>query len=154
MNRDGQFEHDAAIMRSRDLRSGAVAGVRDVRDPILLARLVLEQTRHCLVVGEGAEALGRAHGVGHFGRDEVWTAKAEAAHRAVLEGRAAPTTGPTPSARSPSTSPRETSALPAQPAEFSTNYRAASATPRCSAPASTPTPSSAPAAPPASARPS
>jgi len=88
MNRDGQFELDAAIMRSRDMRSGAVAGVRDVRDPILLARLVLEQTRHCLVVGEGAAALGRAHGVGTFGRDEVWTAKAEAAHRSVHEGRA------------------------------------------------------------------
>jgi beta-aspartyl-peptidase (threonine type) len=88
MNRDGRFEHDAALMRSRDLRSGAVAGVREVRDPILLARLVLEQTRHCLVVGDGAEALGRAHGVGRFGRDEVWTAKAEAAHRAVREGRA------------------------------------------------------------------
>lgn len=87
MNRDGRFEHDAAIMRSRDLRSGAVAGVREVRDPILLARLVLEHTRHCLVVGEGAEALGRAHGVGHFGRDEVWTAKAEAAHAAVRDGR-------------------------------------------------------------------
>lgn len=88
MNQDGRFELDAAIMRSHDLRSGAVAGVRDVRDPILLARLVLEQTRHCLLVGEGAEALGRAHGVGSFGRDEVWTAKAEAAWRAVNEGRA------------------------------------------------------------------
>ena len=88
MNRDGDFEHDAAIMRSRDLRSGAVAGIRAIRDPILVARLVMEQTRHCLLVGEGAEGLARAHGVGHFGRDEVWTAKAEAAHREVLAGRA------------------------------------------------------------------
>lgn len=88
MNRDGQFELDAGLMRSCDRRSGAVAGVRDVRDPILLARLVLERTPHCLVVGQGAEALGRAHGVGSFGRDEVWTAKAEAAFAAVREGRA------------------------------------------------------------------
>lgn len=88
MNRDGRFEHDAAMMRSRDLRSGAVAGVPEVRDPILLARLVLERTPHCLVIGEGAAALGRAHGVGHFGRDEVWTAKAETAWRSVAEGRA------------------------------------------------------------------
>lgn len=87
MNRDGDFEHDAAIMRSRDLRSGAVASVPAVRDAVLLARLVMERTPHCLVVGAGAEALARAHGVGHFGRDEVWTAKAEAAHREVLEGR-------------------------------------------------------------------
>ncbi|MBK9754969.1 MAG: isoaspartyl peptidase/L-asparaginase [Nannocystis sp.] len=88
MNRDGDFEHDAAIMRSRDLRSGAVASVSAVRDAVLLARLVMEQTPHCLVVGVGAAALARAHGVGHFGRDEVWTAKAEAAHREVLAGRA------------------------------------------------------------------
>jgi beta-aspartyl-peptidase (threonine type) len=89
MNRDGEFEHDAAIMRSRDLRSGAVAGIRAIRDPVLVARLVMEQTRHCLLTGSGAEALARAHGVGHFGRDEVWTAKAEAAYREVLEGRGA-----------------------------------------------------------------
>ena len=87
MNRDGAFEHDAAIMRSRDLRSGAVASVPAVRDAVLLARLVMDHTPHCLVVGAGAEALARAHGVGHFGRDEVWTAKAEAAHRDVLDGR-------------------------------------------------------------------
>lgn len=87
MNRDGAFEHDAAIMRSRDLRSGAVASVPAVRDAVLLARLVMERTPHCLVVGAGAEALGRAHGIGHFGRDEVWTAKAEAAHKDVLSGR-------------------------------------------------------------------
>lgn len=87
MNRDGAFEHDAAIMRSRDLRSGAVASVPAVRDAVLLARLVMERTPHCLVVGAGAEALGRAHGIGHFGSDEVWTAKAEAAHKDVLSGR-------------------------------------------------------------------
>lgn len=87
MNRDGDFEHDAAIMRSRDLRSGAVAGMRAIRDPILVARLIMEQTRHCLLAGSGAEALARAHGVGRFGRDEVWTAKAEAAHAEVREGR-------------------------------------------------------------------
>lgn len=88
MNRDGEFEHDAAIMRSRDLRSGAVAGVRAIRDPVLLARLVLEQTPHCLLIGAGAEAFARAHGVGSFGPDEVWTAKAEAAYRGVLAGQA------------------------------------------------------------------
>ncbi len=88
MNRDGEFEHDAAIMRSRDLRSGAVAGVRAIRDPVQLARLVMESTPHCLLIGAGAEALGRAHGVGSFGRDEVWTAKAEAAYHGVLAGQA------------------------------------------------------------------
>lgn len=86
MNRDGHFEHDAAVMRSRDLRSGAIAGVPAIRDAVLLARLVMEETRHCLMIGAGAEELGRSHGVGHFGRDEVWTAKAEAMYRGVLSG--------------------------------------------------------------------
>lgn len=86
MNADGEFELDAAIMRSRDLRSGAVAGVKDVRDPILLARLVMEATRHCLLIGENAVRFARAHGVGSFGREEVWTPKAEAHLAAIRAG--------------------------------------------------------------------
>ncbi len=86
MNRDGQFEHDAGIMRSRDLRSGAVASVPAVRDAVILARLVMETTQHCLLTGQGALALARAHGVGHFGHDEVWTAKAAAVYAAVQAG--------------------------------------------------------------------
>lgn len=86
MNADGEFELDAAIMRSRDLRSGAVAGVRDVRDPILLARLVMTETRHCLLVGDAAVRFARARGVGSFGRAEVWTAKAEAHLAAIRAG--------------------------------------------------------------------
>lgn len=87
MNADGEFELDAAIMRSRDLRSGAVAGVRDVGDPISLARLVMEETRHCLLAGENAARFARARGVGRFGREAVWTAKAEAHYQAMKSGR-------------------------------------------------------------------
>ncbi|MBK8266220.1 MAG: isoaspartyl peptidase/L-asparaginase [Nannocystis sp.] len=76
MNADGDIEVDAGIMRSWDRRSGAVGGVRELRDPILLARLVMEQTPHCLLVGQGAEALARRHQLGHFGRAEVETTKA------------------------------------------------------------------------------
>lgn len=87
MNADGEFELDAAIMRSRDLRSGAVAAVRDVGDPISLARLVMQATRHCLLAGENAGRFARAHGVGRFGRDQVWTAKAERHFEAMKSGR-------------------------------------------------------------------
>jgi len=86
MTAAGTFEHDAGIMRSRDLRSGAVGGVPDVRDAILLARLVMERTEHCLVVGPGAVALGREFGVGTFGRDAVWCEKAQARYDAVRAG--------------------------------------------------------------------
>ena len=86
MTAAGTFEHDAGLMRSRDLRSGAVAAVPDVRDAILLARLVLERTEHCLVVGPGAVALGQEFGVGTFGRDAVWCEKAQARFDAVRAG--------------------------------------------------------------------
>ena len=89
MTADGTFELDAALMRSRDLRSGAVAAVPDVADAIRLARLVLEQTDHCLMVGAGAIALARAHGVGTWGRDQVWTAKAQAQFDGAQSGRMA-----------------------------------------------------------------
>ena len=87
LNDDGVVEVDAGIMRSTDRRSGAVAGVRELRDPIRLARLVMDETRHCLLVGDGAVALARRHGVGAFGRAEVETPKARDRWEAVKAGR-------------------------------------------------------------------
>jgi beta-aspartyl-peptidase (threonine type) len=52
---DGRHEMDAAIMSGRDLACGAVAGVSTVRNPISLARLVMERTPHVLLAGAGAE---------------------------------------------------------------------------------------------------
>lgn len=78
MTEEGAFEVDAGIMRSRDLRSGAVASVRDLADPITVAREVMEHSRHCLLVGAGAQAFARARGVGRFDRSALWTAKAQA----------------------------------------------------------------------------
>ena len=87
LNDDGDIEVDAGIMRSWDRRSGAVSGIRDLRDPIDVARLVMEETRHSLLTGEGAVALARRHGVGAFGRAEVETAKARARWEEVKSGR-------------------------------------------------------------------
>lgn len=53
-NKEGYIEMDASIMTS-DGRAGAVGGVRTVRNPIRLARLVMEETPHVMLVGEGAE---------------------------------------------------------------------------------------------------
>jgi len=53
-NADGVVELDAAVMCGPGRRYGAVAGLRDIREAISVARKVMEQTPHCLLVGESA----------------------------------------------------------------------------------------------------
>src|SRR6185295_18094381 len=53
---EGTHELDAAVMDGRDLSCGSVAGLKTVKNPITLARLVKEKSPHVFMVGEGAEA--------------------------------------------------------------------------------------------------
>ncbi|MBS7456108.1 isoaspartyl peptidase/L-asparaginase family protein [Coralloluteibacterium stylophorae] len=62
-NAEGVNEMDAAIMDGHSLAAGAVAGVHRVRNPIGLARAVMEKSRHVMLVGDGAEAFGRSVGI-------------------------------------------------------------------------------------------
>lgn len=55
-NAQGRHELDAAIMEGHTRRAGAVAAVRTVRHPILLARKVMEASPHVMLIGDGAEA--------------------------------------------------------------------------------------------------
>ena len=57
----GTVEMDAAIMDGRDLSAGAVALLHNVKNPIRLARIVMERTDHILVAGEKAEELAKAY---------------------------------------------------------------------------------------------
>lgn len=59
----GRNELDAAIMNGATLDAGAVAGLRTTRNPVLLARLVLERSPHVLLIGDGAESFGKQHGI-------------------------------------------------------------------------------------------
>lgn len=66
----GVNELDAAIMDGATRKAGAVAGVRHIRNPIELARMVMERTSHVLLTGEGAEEFALEQGValvpGHY----------------------------------------------------------------------------------------
>ncbi len=59
----GINELDAAIMDGATQKAGAIAGVRHIRNPIELARMVMERTSHVLLAGEGAEEFALEQGV-------------------------------------------------------------------------------------------
>lgn len=61
--RDGKHEMDAALMNGYDLRAGAVAGVPNLRNPVLLAAKVMNESNHVFLSGEGAVVFGKNHGV-------------------------------------------------------------------------------------------
>ena len=56
---EGKNEMDAAIMNGETLRAGAVAFVKNVKNPIKLARLVMENTEHVLLAGDGANEFAK-----------------------------------------------------------------------------------------------
>jgi beta-aspartyl-peptidase (threonine type) len=63
LSASGQHELDASLMDGRDLRAGAVAGVRHVRSPIELARLVMERSPHVMLASTGAEEFALEQGI-------------------------------------------------------------------------------------------
>lgn len=60
---NGAHELDASLMDGRDLRAGAVTGVRHVKSPIELARLVMERSPHVMLAGPGAEEFALEQGM-------------------------------------------------------------------------------------------
>lgn len=59
LNLEKKVEMEASVMDGRTLKAGAVALLKDVRNPVRLAKFVMEETDHVFVVGEGAEKLAR-----------------------------------------------------------------------------------------------
>jgi len=63
LTRDGAAELDASVMDGRTLKAGAVTGLKHVKNPITLARRVMDHSPHVMLVGAGAEEFARLQGV-------------------------------------------------------------------------------------------
>ena len=62
-NAEGVNELDAAIMDGAGQRAGSIAAVHRVKNPVLLARAVMERSAHVMLIGDGAETFGRGAGI-------------------------------------------------------------------------------------------
>src|SRR4029453_10088113 len=90
---EGTNELDASIMDGGTMKAGAVAGLKHIKNPIRLARLVMEKSPHVMMAGEGAEAFAKEQGgiefvdQKYFYTDRAWKALQDAL---AAEKKAAP----------------------------------------------------------------
>lgn len=70
---DGKNELDASIMNGKTLAAGAVAGLHHVKNPITLARAVMEKSPHVMMVGDGAEKFAKTQNIELVDEKYFWT---------------------------------------------------------------------------------
>ncbi|NXA50568.1 ASGL1 asparaginase, partial [Nothocercus julius] len=85
LNEKGEVEMDAIIMDGKNLGSGAVSAVKCVANPIKLARLVMEKTKHLLLTGHGAQLFARAMGIPEVPEEKLITERSRERWKKNLE---------------------------------------------------------------------
>jgi L-asparaginase / beta-aspartyl-peptidase len=92
LNENGKVEMDAAIMDGRDLSAGAVAAVDNIANPVQLARLVMSNSEHVMLISEGAMRFADHCGMERVPEDYFYTAdrveqlrQARLQHRVMLD---------------------------------------------------------------------
>ena len=87
---DGKNELDASIMNGKTLAAGAVAGLHRVKNPITLARAVMEKSPHVMMVGEGAEKFAAEQKIELVDAKYFWTQPRWDALQRILKEDASP----------------------------------------------------------------
>jgi L-asparaginase / beta-aspartyl-peptidase len=90
LNRDGEVELDAILMRGEDMEAGAVAAVRGIRHPISLARLVLEHSEHVLLVARGANRFAAEHSMAEVDEGDLLVGRERARWEEMRAGKGLP----------------------------------------------------------------
>lgn len=87
LNRDGVVELDAIMMNGATLKSGAVACVQRIRNPIVTARRIMERCEHSMLVGEGAEKFATEQGISLCDPEELIIPREKAAWEICRTGK-------------------------------------------------------------------
>ena len=87
LNLDGRVECDAIVMNGATLRAGAVATLQRVKNPIRVARAILERCPHMMLVGAGAERFAAEHGIALCDPEEMISAAEREAWRKCKEDK-------------------------------------------------------------------